>query len=124
MSEFQPYPQGQIAIGNGVLQHASTAKLDATNNAKLVHMLAASPAGWTEGTNDLSGSFEGMIPAEGPEMNYLKLVMLKKRQKFRFKMPGTVLVIDGVLTSVNHTIAAGEGVTYSVNFIGKATNVS
>ena len=36
MSEFQPYPQGQIAIGNGVLQHASTAKLDATNNAKLV----------------------------------------------------------------------------------------
>lgn len=122
MSEFNPYPQGQLAIGGGVAEHVATAKLDANNNAKLVHMLAASPAGYTEGNNDLSGSFEGMIPQDGEEFDYLKEVTMKKRKKFRFKFPASVKVIDGVLTSVNYTIATGEGCAYSVNFIGKVTN--
>lgn len=122
MPEFQNYPQGQLAIGNGQAEHVATAKLDATNNAKLVHMLAASPSGYTTGNNDLAGSLEGLVPADGEEVDYLGMVLSRKRVRFRFKIPNSVKVIDGVLTRVNYTIATGEGVAYSVDFIGKVTN--
>lgn len=122
MSEFQVYPGGQLAIGNGVREHVSDAKLDADNGAALVHMLAASPSGYKLGNREISGSFDGQIPAEGEEEAYLTTVMLGKPVSFRFKIPNSVLVIQGVLKSVNYTMKAGDSVSYSVNFIGKVKN--
>lgn len=122
MSEFAPYPPGQLAIGAGELEHVATAKLDAANNAKLMHTLKSSPSGWTKGNNDLSGSFDGFVPSTGEELKLIKLVAQGKKQTFRFKIPGEVFVIVGVLTSVNYTMAAGESTNYSANFIGKIQN--
>lgn len=122
MSEFQVYPGGQLAIGNGVREHVSDAKLDADNGAKLVHMLAQSPSGYTLGNREITGSFDGMIPAEGEEADYLSQVMLGKPVTFRFKIPNSVKIIKGVLKSVNYTLATGDGTKYSVNFIGTVAN--
>lgn len=122
MAEFQVYPGGQLAIGNGVREHVSDAKLDADNGAALVHMLAASPSGWKMGNREITGSFDGQIPAEGEEADYLNQVLLGKPATFRFKIPGTVKIIEGVLKSLNYTMAAGDSVKYSVNFIGRVKN--
>lgn len=122
MSEFQIYPGGQLAIGNGVREHVSDAKLDADNGATLTHMLAASPSGYKLGNREVSGSFDGQIPADGEEEDYLGQVMLGKPVTFRFKIPNSVKVLQGVLKSINYTMKAGDSVSYSVNFIGKVKN--
>jgi hypothetical protein len=122
VAEFQVYPGGQLAIGNGVREHVSDAKLDADNGAALVHMLASSPSGWKMGNREISGSFDGQVPAEGEEADYLNLVMLGKPQTFRFKIPNSVKIIEGVLKTLNYTMAAGDSTKYSVNFIGRVKN--
>lgn len=122
MSEFTYYPGGALANGNGELEHVANAKLDINTNTALVHMLSKSPSGYKRGNKDVSGSFDGEIPATGEEKNWINEALLGTPQTFRFKIPNSVKIIKGVLSTVGYTMAAGDTVKYSIAFVGMITN--
>lgn len=123
MAEPQLFPGGQLAIGNGVAQYATTMKLDANNNAKLVHTMAQSPAGYSRGNTEISGSFDSEIPAVGEDFDTIQAVVLGTPKTFRFKIPGSVKIIQGLLNSASLSGAAGESCKMTANFIGWVKNI-
>lgn len=117
-ADFVSYPQGQVAIGNGEAQHLATAKFSKKNNAKLQHTLRRSPSGYTKGITEVDGSLEFLVPATGPEIDALKLVSDANPMTMRFKMPGTTVLILGVINQADVDIPIGDAVKISANFIG------
>lgn len=113
-----PYmPRGQVSVGSGTLQFATTASFTADNGAKLKHSLRRSPCGYTKGVNEISGKIELDISEDGPERDFWQMYKDGKPVEFIFEIPND----DRTLNCVTKTIATDfpndDSVHQSIDFI-------
>ncbi len=122
-SELVDYPGGQVQLGNGDLQHATGAKFAWKNNAKLQHTLRKNAAGITIGNHECTGGIETIIPAEGPEREFLQKAIRGERVQIRYKAPGLTAVFEGVIDAGDLDMATGEAVKLNINVLGSLSIV-
>lgn len=119
--ELVTYPRGALAMGNGELLRVNNINFQITNNAKLVHTLRQDGDGVFFGVVESNGSFDFVVPAEGPERDYIEMCEKKETKQFRFKFPGENITVNGAVASVSITSSTDNEVSGTVNFIGKKT---
>jgi len=116
--DFQFFPKARLALDNGDLVDVNSVTVSATNNAKLIHTLRKSPAGYTDGTQEVSLSFEGVISDSGQETDYKALVQRSISKQFRFKLPGgDTFVLNSRITKVDWKVDTENATTFSVEAI-------
>ena len=117
--ELLNFPRGQIAIGNGDLQQAASASFTTTNNGKLVHTLRRSPAGVVLGTREGSGSIEMVVDENGLELEVFDRINNGSILNFRFKIPQSTKVIEGILTNADVSLPVDDVVGVTLAFVGR-----
>jgi len=118
-NELKQYPRGSLAIGNGDVQSAASASFTTTNNGKLVHTLRRSPAGVVLGTREASGTFELVVDEDGLEIEIFNRIANGDTVNFRFKMPQTTKVIEGILTNADISLPVDDVVGVTLAFVGR-----
>ncbi len=117
--DFNKYPRGAIAMGNGDLMQVTNATVDLKNNAKLKHTLRKKGAGAVLGNEECTVSFDFEIPEIGPEKDYIDLVQAGTVKQIRLKVPGKTYVVNGVFSSCKHELPLDDAIKGSCEFIGK-----
>lgn len=114
------FPKGQIALGNGTLKQVTNIRHRITNNGKLIHTLARSPAGTFKGNIDTELSFDAYVDEDGYERDYFRDVVEGRIKQFRIKVPGETIAVTGINTERSVEIQTDDGVKYSVSGIGRS----
>jgi hypothetical protein len=113
------FPRGVVAMGNGDLTQVVNLKGKYSNNAKLKHTLRKSPAGYTLGVKECSGSFDLEIPETGEERDYWSLVKAGTVKQLRIKLPGTTKAINIVVSDLDFELPSDDAIKETVGFIGE-----
>jgi len=121
MSDQQPiFPRGSIAMDNGDLIQVTNVKVDQEKaGTKIVHTLRKEGAGIVIGNEETKVSFDYVVPEQGQERDYLKLVRTGKVKKLRLKVPGETFAVVGVCNKRSLEIPVDDAIKGSVEFMGK-----
>jgi hypothetical protein len=111
-------PRGQVTVGNGTLQFASTARVSARNGAKLKHALRKSPSGVTLGNNEADGELTLDISEDGPERNFWKLLASGEVTEFIYEIPADDQAFEAVVSQIDVDFPNDDAVTKRVAWIG------
>lgn len=117
--ELKLYPTGQIGFGAGNLKEATLGRWSFTNGANLRHSLAKTPAGFTLGNYEVTGTIEFEVSETGLERSVIDDVNAGVRRQFRFKDAVDTYEITGVINQVDWEASRGEAIRVTANFIGK-----
>ena len=112
------FVKGQISIGNGQLQFATTAKFSASNGAKLKHSMRRSPSGFVLGHNEVTGSLELDLTADGPERDWLKFLVKGEMKQALFEIPNMDTALNIVVSSTDIDMPSDDAIHQTVAFIG------
>lgn len=113
------YPKGQIALGNGDLFDVTNVRHKVTRNATMIHTLRQQEAGTRLGPRETVVSFDALVNKDGPERNYLEMLMQGTVQQLRIKIPGETINVTGVVSERSLEIALDDAIKYSIEFIGR-----
>lgn len=121
---LRSYPTGQFALGKGELVQITSFEWDFTNNAKAVATLREKMSGVTTGSQPVTGSFEIVVPAEGPERDYFQLVESGSPQQGTVKIPGVTKALRLVISKIRGSITIEDGVKMTAEYVGKWVKLS
>lgn len=114
------YPQAWIAEGNGDLVQVTDFSANLTDNSKQIHTLRRKGAGFSQGTEESTVSFNAALDEDGAERDWWRAVQKKQIKQLRAKLPGgRTLIFNGKVKSCNVTGPLDGAVMLAVEFIGK-----
>ena len=121
MSEtLQRYPRGSLGHGPGALVEVENVKLTITTNAKLKHTIAASPSGYTTGTNEATLSFKMLLGENGPERDFYEELRAGTVNSFRLMLPGSLTFrVTGVVSKTDFDVPLDDAVAIDVEVLCK-----
>lgn len=117
--ELKVFPTGRLALGNGDLQQVTNVKHEYNNNGKLIHTLRATPAGVFKGSIDSMLSFDAVVSEDGYERDYFKQILNGTISKFRLKVPGETITVNGMATKRSLETSTDDAIKYSIEIIGR-----
>lgn len=116
--KLQAHPRGQVTMNGGLLYQARMARFSLTNNGKLTHTLAKSPAGYELGPEECEGSLEIILPETGPEADWVSLLKKGQAVAFGFEMPALQHEVEGILTRIEGELSVEKAVQLTVSWTG------
>lgn len=121
MSEtLQRYPRGALGHGPGALVEIENVKLTITTNAKLKHTLAASPSGYTTGTNEATLSFKMLVGENGVERDFYTELRAGTVNSFRLMLPGSLTFhVTGVVSKTDFDVPLDDAVAIDIEVLCK-----
>lgn len=116
-SNLPLFVKGQVSIGSGQLQFSTTAKFSATNGAKLKHSMRRSPSGVVMGHNEITGSIELDVSADGPERDWWLMLSKGQLKQALFEAPKDDVALNIVVTGIDRDHPSDDAIHQTVNFI-------
>jgi hypothetical protein len=94
-NDFKLFPIARIAMDNGDLMQTISAKLEIKRNNKHIHTMRRIGAGKFHGSYEAIATISGVLPEDGPERDYLAMLVGGRIKKLRFKIPGETISVTG-----------------------------
>lgn len=116
--EYELYPRGAIAMGNGELVQVTNVKVSYTNAAKNIPTIRSAFSGFVVGEASLTGSLDTVVPASGEERDYWAMVEKGTVKQVRLKLPGKTKAFNIVFDKVDIELPVGAPIAMNLTFIG------
>ena len=121
-NEQQVFEHARIALGNGDLVDVTNLNYSLSDGSKQVHTLRQKGAGWTQGIEETTVTFDAVVGENGEEADWVTYVKFNLKQQIRIKIPGRTITVNGKFNSLTIDGPLDSEIKESLTFIGKTVD--